>query len=240
MKGYLLESRPLLLYTGTHGHYSHTPEFSLQASQSLLQHTGIIFSVTILFIMSGKSPFDKLNKTNYNDWKIQMEALPEEKGLFRVTCGHDIMLATGPNLKGVRTFIEKQHLAHAKIILCIEPSQIPHIRNKSDPAVIWKNLSQIHHAHGLGVLLTMCMDFLKMSMPPKSTIATYVASIHHAAYHLEECYHAEEADSFSTSPSTQSPVVSELDKISPFEWSSPYLSIRYCQYYWHFTCIAYF
>ena len=60
----------------------------------------------------------------------------------------------------------------------------------------------------------MCMDFLEMSMPPKSTIATYVASICHAAYRLEECYHAEEADSFSTSHSTQSPVVSELDKIT--------------------------
>ena len=101
------------------------------------------------------------------------------------------MPATGPNLKGVCTFIEKQCLTHAKIILCIEPSQIPHIRNESDPAVIWKNLSQIHRACGLGVLLTIRMDFLKMSMPPKSTIATYVASICHAAYRLEECYHAE-------------------------------------------------
>ena len=169
-----------------------------------------------------------------------MEALLEEKGLFRFTCRCDVMPATGPNSKGVCTFIEKQHLTCAKIILCIEPSQIPHIQNKSDPTVIWKNLSQIHRAHGLGVLLTMHMDFLIMSMPPKSTVATYVASICHAAYCLEECYHAEEADSFSTSPSTQSPVVSELDKISPFEWSSPYLSICYCQYYWHFTRIAYF
>ena len=119
------ESWPLLLYTGTHGHYLHTPEFSLQASQSLLQHTGIIFSVTILFIMSGKSPFDKLNKTNYDDWKIQMEALLKEKGLFRVTCGHDVMPAIGPNSKGVRTFIEKQCLTHTKIILCINHPRSP-------------------------------------------------------------------------------------------------------------------
>ena len=87
----------------------------------------LFFSVTILFIMSGKSPFDKLNETNHNNWKIQMEALLKEKGLFGVTCGCDIMPATGPNLKGIHTFIEKQRLTHAKIILCIEPSQIPHI-----------------------------------------------------------------------------------------------------------------
>jgi hypothetical protein len=166
-------------------------------------------------------PFDKLNETNYDDWKFQMEALLEEKGLFGVTCGRDVMPATGPNSKGVRTFIEKQRLARAKIILCIEPSQIPHIRNESDPAVIWKNLSQIHRARGLGVLLTMRMDFLKMTMSLKSTIASYVANIRHAAYRLEESYRAEEADSSFVSPATslitpitQPPIVSELDKIT--------------------------
>ena len=61
----------------------------------------------------------------------------------------------------------------------------------------------------------MHMDFLKMSMPPESTIVTYVAHICHAAYHLEECYQAEEEDSFSiTSPSTRPSIVSELDKIT--------------------------
>ena len=110
--------------------------------------------------------------------------------------------------------LQRNNASLAKIILCIEPSQIPHIRNESDPAVIWKNLSQIHHARGLGVLLTMHMDFLKMSMPLKSAIANYVAIICHSAYCLEECYHAEDADSFSTSPSTQTPVISELDKIT--------------------------
>ena len=164
--------------------------------------------------MSGKIPFNKLNKTNYDNWKIQMEALLKEKGLFRVTCGCDIMPATAPNSKGIHTFIEKQCLACTKIILCIEPSQIPHIWNESDPAIIWKNLSQIHCACGLGVLLTMHMDFLKMSMPLKSAITNYVAIICHSAYCLEECYRAEDADSFSTSPSTQTPVISELDKIT--------------------------
>ena len=126
-------------------------------------------------------PFDKLDETNYNDWKIQMEALLEEKGLFSIVSGRDIMLTTGPNSKGVKTFLEKQRLARSKIILAIHPSQLPHVRNKENPSVIWQNLSRIHCARGLGVLLTLRMDFLKMSMPPGSTIASYVASIRHAA-----------------------------------------------------------
>jgi hypothetical protein len=165
-------------------------------------------------------PFDKLNETNYDDWKIQMEALLEEKGLFGVVSGRIVMPTTGPNSRGVRTFLEKQRLARSKLILAIEPSQLPHVRNEQDPFVVWQNLSRIHRARGLGVLLTMRMDFLKMSMPPGSTIASYVASIRHAAYRLEECYQAEEDDSVSISaiisPSipTRPPIVSDLDKIS--------------------------
>jgi hypothetical protein len=165
-------------------------------------------------------PFDKLNETNYDDWKIQMEALLEEKGLFGVVSGRIVMPTTGPNSRGVRTFLEKQRLARSKLILAIEPSQLPHVRNEQDPFVVWQNLSRIHRARGLGVLLTMRMDFLKMSMPPGSTIASYVASICHAAYRLEECYQAEEDDSVSISaiisPSipTRPPIVSDLDKIS--------------------------
>jgi hypothetical protein len=86
-------------------------------------------------------PFNKLNKTNYDDWTIQMEALLEEKGLFGVVCGQDVMPSTGPNSKGAKIFLEKQHLAHSKIILAIEPSQLPHVRTKDDPAIIWKNLA---------------------------------------------------------------------------------------------------
>jgi len=115
-------------------------------------------------------PFDKLNESNYDDWKILMEALLEEKGLFGVVSGRDVIPTTGPNSKGVKTFLEKQRLARAKIILAIDPSQLPHVRNEDDPAVVWKNLARIHRARGLGVLLTMHMDFLKMSIPPQFTI----------------------------------------------------------------------
>jgi gag-polypeptide of LTR copia-type/Domain of unknown function (DUF4219) len=176
-----------------------------------------LLSVTISYLISlimPSLPFDKLNETNYDDWKIQMEALLEEKGLFGIVSGRDIMPTTGPNSKGVKTFLGKQRLARSKIILSIDPSQLPHVRNEDNPFVIWQNLTRIHRARGLGVLLTMRMDFLKMSMPPGSTIASYVASIRHAAYRLEECYQAEEDDSVSISSTTKPPFISNLDMIS--------------------------
>jgi hypothetical protein len=73
-----------------------------------------------------KLPFDKLNESNHHDWKFQMEALLEEKGLFGVVSGEDTT-STDAAAGETKSFSVKQHLAHTKIVLAIEPSQIPHI-----------------------------------------------------------------------------------------------------------------
>ena len=57
-------------------------------------------------------------------------------------------------------------------------------------------------------------------MPYGSTITSYIASIHHAAYRLEECYWAEEKDLISIS-STTSPIISDLYMISVLLNSNP-------------------
>ncbi|PPQ79181.1 hypothetical protein CVT26_000454 [Gymnopilus dilepis] len=161
-------------------------------------------------------PFNKLNESNYDDWKLQMEALLESKELFGVIDGSEPMPTTGPNSAKFKAFLKKQRLARSQIILGLEPSQLPHVRSQDDPAVIWNNLADIHRARGLGVLLTMRMDFLKMTMPSDSTIASYVAAIRHAGYRLDECYRAEQQSSLSTSTTviTSPTVVSDLDYIS--------------------------
>ena len=96
---------------------SDTPEFS---QSPLCQYTRIACELTVTVVAHGtypppnplsvtisylillimpSLPFDKLNETNYDDWKIQLEALLEEKGLFGVVSGQDIIPSTGPNSK---------------------------------------------------------------------------------------------------------------------------------------------
>ncbi|KAM6502318.1 hypothetical protein JOM56_002295 [Amanita muscaria] len=50
-------------------------------------------------------PFDKLNESNYDDWKLQMEAHLEEKELFSIIDGTEEMPMTGPNSKSMRSKI---------------------------------------------------------------------------------------------------------------------------------------
>jgi hypothetical protein len=157
----------------------------------------------------GPLPFDKLNESNYDDWKLQMEAYLESHDLFGVTDGTEDEPTTGENSKTMKAYRQKRRQARAKIILAVEPSQLPHTR-ETDPALIWENLAQIHRARGLGTLITMRRQFFSMTMPPNSTVAAWVASVRHAAYRLEECYRLELANTTTTTPPF---TVSDLDKI---------------------------
>ena len=158
-------------------------------------------------------PFTKLDETNYDDWKLQMEAHLIEKGLFGVIDGTEELSTSGPNSKAMHSYRQKQNLTCSKLILGIEASQLPHVHEK-DPAEIWRKLNQIHSARGLGTLLTMRHNFCTMTMPPDSTITSWVAKVRHAAYQLDECYRLEEESDEPAEPAASLPHrVTELDKV---------------------------
>jgi hypothetical protein len=63
---------------------------------------------------------DKLNDLKYADWCIKMEALLDEKELWDLVSGDETIPLSSPNSKAVKTFKQKQQLAHTKIILHVE------------------------------------------------------------------------------------------------------------------------
>ena len=66
--------------------------------------------------------FPKLNDTNYADWCYMMAATLIEKDLWDVVDSSLTHPVGSPNHKAVKTFVKKQQLACAKIILSIEAS----------------------------------------------------------------------------------------------------------------------
>jgi hypothetical protein len=127
---------------------------------------------------------EKLNDTNYTDWAIKMEALLEEKDLWKVVSGEETAPTTGPTSKAAKTFLKKQRLARAKIILHVENSQLPHTRDP-DPKAIWDSLAQVHRSRGFGTLLSMARTFFQMGMKPDMSMQEWIASVRNAAFHLE-------------------------------------------------------
>jgi len=50
-------------------------------------------------------PFNKLNESNYDDWKVLMEALLEENGLLELLVVGMSCLQLDPTYKGVTIFL---------------------------------------------------------------------------------------------------------------------------------------
>src|SRR5882724_3057462 len=105
--------------------------------------------------------FPKLNNTNYADWRYMMAATLVEKDLWDVVDGSLTCPVGSPNYKTVKTFMKKQQLARAKIILSIEASQLPHTCH-NDPKVIWDSLQKVHQACGFTTHLSLHCHFLDM------------------------------------------------------------------------------
>src|SRR5882724_7090783 len=81
--------------------------------------------------------FPKLNDANYVDWHYMMAATLIEKDLWDVVDSSLTRPVSSPNHKAMKTFVKKQQLACAKIILSIKASQLSHTRH-DDPKVIWE------------------------------------------------------------------------------------------------------
>ena len=96
---------------------------------------------------SSKLRFEKLGEENYSFWKVYMEAVLVRKQLMEVVNGSKAMPGGPTGSKAVVAFKCAQAEAHTEIILCLEPSQLPHAHSL-DPKIIWDELDAVHHSRG--------------------------------------------------------------------------------------------
>src|SRR5882724_6253173 len=128
--------------------------------------------------------FPKLNDANYADWCYMMAATLVEKDLWDVVDSSLTRPVGSPNHKAVKTFVKKQQLAHAKIILSIEVSQLPHTCH-DNPKAIWDSLQKVHRAHGFATRLSLHCRFLYMRKRDDQPIVSWVSDVKKAAFQLK-------------------------------------------------------
>ena len=83
-----------------------------------------------------------------------MRSMLIKKGLWKVVEGSETRPLGSPNSKAVKAFECHQAEAHAKIVLRLEPSQLPHAHS-ADPYVLWEELQCMHHAQGFATRMTL-------------------------------------------------------------------------------------
>jgi gag-polypeptide of LTR copia-type/Zinc knuckle len=177
-----------------------------------------------------ENQFEKLNEKNYVDWRYMMEALLVEKDLWDVVDGTEGRPAGSDNSKAVRAYVKKQQVARAKIILHIEPSQLPHARF-SDPTEIWENLEQVHRARGFATRLALRREFLYMKKRDGQVMNSWIAEVKNTAYRLDAAGVAViDEDIILTLtaglPESYSTLIVTLDNLSPNDLTLPNVITR--------------
>ena len=129
--------------------------------------------------------FEKLGEENYSVWKVYMEALLVQKQLMEVVDGSKVMLPGSLNSKAVLAFKRSQSEARAEIILCLEPSQLPHAWN-SDPKVIWDELDAVHRSRGFATRLALRRKFLFLTKKLDQSMQSWIANVRDAAHRLQD------------------------------------------------------
>ena len=127
----------------------------------------------------------KLNESNYDTWSLVMKALLIRKDLWDVVDGSEPRPMGSINSKAVRAYVKKLQLAHAEIILNIEPDQHPHVQ-EGDASEIWESLRKVHTAHGFASQLSIHCRLLSMTKSEGQTMQAWIAAVKHIAYHLNQ------------------------------------------------------
>lgn len=133
---------------------------------------------------SGPS-FDKLNMVNYVEWAMLMEALLVRKSLWEVVSGAETRPVGSVNSKTVKAWQRKNDEARAEIVLNVESSQLPHVR-ETDAAAVWETLKRIHQARGFGTRLSRRRDFFAMRKEERVPMSQWIADVRRAAFQIEE------------------------------------------------------
>lgn len=134
----------------------------------------------------GSSPtFDKLNMVNYVEWAMLMEALLMRKSLWEVVSGAETRPVGSVNSRPVKAWQRKNDEARAEIVLNVDSSQLPHIR-ETNAAAMWETLKQIHQARGFSTRLSRQRDFFAMRKEERVAMSQWIANVRRAAFQIEE------------------------------------------------------
>lgn len=109
----------------------------------------------------------KLNSNNYATWKFKIQMLLMRDGL------DDILEAPPPDQPDV-AYLKRDKQARAIINLCIDDSQIIHIRNESTAAGTWQKLKSIHERANLSSKLYLLRKLYSVKMQENGNMTEHI------------------------------------------------------------------
>jgi hypothetical protein len=118
-------------------------------------------------VFKDSTQITKLNSENYGIWKFKIEMLLMRDGL-------DDLLNSPPPNKPDEIFLKRDKQARAIINLCIEDSQIIHVKNETTAAGTWQKLKSVHERSNLSSKLYLLRKLYSIKMPEHGDMIAHI------------------------------------------------------------------
>jgi hypothetical protein len=129
---------------------------------------------------------NKLDGSNFINWKFKMQTLMEGYGVWNIAKGTELKpnAATGATTAQIQDW--EKHENKAKVLLCmsVKDSIIPHIRDATTSAATWTTLKALYETSNTNRILFLKTKFLGIKMDGNESVSSFLGHIKEVKYKL--------------------------------------------------------
>lgn len=126
--------------------------------------------------MSGNIKFDKLDKNNYDTWRLQMKSMLIKDGLWEYVNGTECLPEETPtNSTQIAKWTRNDEKALADIILSVSASELLHIKNVKTSREAWLKFESIYQSRAPARKALLMQKIVLMKMKEDDDSRTYLS-----------------------------------------------------------------
>ncbi len=137
-------------------------------------------------VKPGQLHISQLIEGNYEVWHIQMTAVLVALDLWDVVRPASEVpsenMPKGP--KEVQALQKKREMARSKIVLAIDPSQVPFVMGMESPREMWEALEQVHRSLSVNSDLSLRRSFLRIVKKEDKFVIGWIGRVRARALEL--------------------------------------------------------
>ncbi|UYV61519.1 hypothetical protein LAZ67_1005132 [Cordylochernes scorpioides] len=123
--------------------------------------------------MSSLYQIEKLNKQNFETWRLQMQMILVHSDLWIYV--NEANVKPEPGNQEFTNWQNKDQKALATIVLSLNPSELIHVKNCKTAEEAWKKIEEVYRPKGPATRVSLTKRLIQMKMRPNDDLKDYLS-----------------------------------------------------------------
>ncbi|UYV68405.1 hypothetical protein LAZ67_5004222 [Cordylochernes scorpioides] len=123
--------------------------------------------------MSSLYQIEKLNKQNFETWRLQMQMILVHSDLWIYV--NEANIKPEPGNQEFTNWQNKDQKALATIVLSLNPSELIHVKNCKTAEEAWKKIEEVYRPKGPATRVSLTKRLIQMKMRPNDDLKDYLS-----------------------------------------------------------------